>query len=621
MLQDIRKNIQGTMAKVIVGIIIIPFAFFGIESLVGGGGVSSVAQVNGTSITGPELQVEVNQQKRRLLAQMGEQIDPAMLDDQALSGPALEFLVQKQLLLQSADSYGLNVSDQRLGEIVSEIPAFQVEGRFNPDLYRRVLADQGYSTGGFKETLRQDLMMTQLRTGLSASEFVTPAEVSQFAGFSEQQRDLRYLIMPLDDYRANAEISDAQVTAWYEANGDRYVTDESVVLEYIELSAEDLYGEVDEAELLERFEIDRANFERAEERAVSHILLEAADEDDEQVLARLQSIQNELMADASNFAALAELYSEDVGSANFGGELGFTNGESFPAELEAVIATLEEGQVSDPVRSVSGWHLLQVTEIRGITFEEVRVELQEQVQQERASAELVKQVEALKDLVFNAEDLAGPAAELELTVLTSEPVTRSQGSGVFADARLQAVAFSSELLNDGYNSEVIEIERDRFVVLRVAEHRLPEAVPLEAVAAEIFDELAEEQARAAIRIQADEFLVALREGASIENLALEYDFEWQVELGARRDSPVLPQSLLQRAFQLPDSAEGTFEYVQNTDGDIEMFELVRVIPYAAGSLAESRQDMIERSLLNQTGRNIDAQFQEQLRSSADISLL
>jgi len=175
MLQNIRKNSQGPIAKVIVALIVVPFALFVIESLLSGGGVQFVAEVNGQGISAVELQQQINQQKRRLLMSMGENIDPAMLDDQMLAGPSLDFMIRKELLLQSAKSNGLAVSDTRLGEVIGEMEVFQNAGRFDPELYRRVVSDQGYSPGAFQQALREDMLLTQLRAGLAGSEFTTTA--------------------------------------------------------------------------------------------------------------------------------------------------------------------------------------------------------------------------------------------------------------------------------------------------------------------------------------------------------------------------------------------------------------------------------------------------------------
>ena len=292
--------------------------------------------------------------------------------------------------------------------------------------------------------------------------------------------------------------------------------------------------------------------------------------------------------------------------------------------MEESIASLAEGEVSGPVETDAGTHFIKVTEIRGgstQSFEEVRDQLESRLQEEQSTRELVKTVENLRDLAFNAEDLAGPAAELGLELEIVERVTRNQSEGLFANPRLIAAAFSSDVLSNGYNSEVLEVDNEHFVVLRVLEHRLPEPVPLDEVRESIITQLRDQKARQAIAERASELLEDLRGGATIEAVALENDFEWQVELATTRNNPAVPAEMLRRAFQLPAPGEGTstFEYVQSSDGDVTVFELVRVAPGDIEQLAEAQLRGLERQLVNEEGQRIDEYYQQTLVSNADIS--
>ena len=624
MLQDIRKNLQGTIAKVIVAIIVVPFALFGIDSLMGGGGVQYVAEVNGQGISASELQQQINQQKRRLLNSLGDSIDPAMLDDQMLAGPSLDFIISKVLLLQAAQEYGLAVSDQRLGEFIADMPAFQIEGRFSRELYQRVVSDQGYSPAGFQKALQEDLLMTQLRAGLASSEFATRAEVDQIASIDDEQRDVRYLVLPLDDFRENAELSEELLEQWYAEHQQRFITAESVELEYIELTVDSFHKPVEEGRVRELYELERDTFQLPEERRVSHVLLEqGADESADEFAARVDAAQQRIASGDQAFADVAAELSEDVGSANFGGDLGFTAGDTFPEEMEVVIAALQLDEVSDPVQTDAGVHIIKLTDIRSgenLDFASVRSELEARLQYEEAALELIKKVELLRDLVFNADDLAGPAAELSLTVERSDTVLRDQQEGLFADSRLIAAAFSKDVLADRYNSEVIELDAEHFVVLRVLEHAPSAPTPFAEVRTEVELALADEQARTEIRAQADALLRRLHDGSSIEELALAGGYMWQVELAARRSNRGLPSSLLRRLFQLPTAAEGgsTYDYVQNSEGDIELFELVRVTAGEASRLAEAQRKLLQRRISDEYGQRADTYFQQELRSRADV---
>jgi peptidyl-prolyl cis-trans isomerase D len=624
MLQNIRKNLQGTIAKVIVAIIIVPFALFGIESLIGGGGVQYVAEVNGQGLSAAELQQQINQQKRRLLNSLGDRIDPSMLDDQMLAGPALDYMISRVLLLQAAKDYGLAVSDKRLGETIAEMPVFQVEGQFNRQRYQRLVSDQGYSPAGFQKALQEDLLTTQLRTGLASSEFATAVEIDRIASIDDEQRDVRYLVLPLDNFRDKVELSEEQVQQWFDDNQQQFITAESVELEYIELTLETFRKPVDEERVREFYELDKDSFQLPEERRVSHILFEqGAEESEAELSARVEAAQQRLSSSEEAFADVATELSEDVGSASFGGDLGFTAGDTFPAEMETVIVGLQLDEVSAPVQTDAGIHLIKLTEIRSgesRDFDSVRDELQAQLQNEEAALELIKKVERLRDLVFNAEDLAGPAAELELSVQRSDSVLRNQREGLFADPRLATAAFSKEVLDDRYNSEVIELDAEHFVVLRVLEHTASAPKLLAEVRDTVEQALAAELAKTEIREQANELLRRLHAGTSIEELALEGGYVWQVELAARRNNQGLPSSLLRRLFQLPPPADesSSYDYVQNTDGDIELFELVRVTEGEASQLVESQRARLQRRISDEYGRQSDSYFQQELRSRANV---
>ncbi|MCY4425812.1 MAG: SurA N-terminal domain-containing protein [Halieaceae bacterium] len=623
MLQSIRKNIQGTMAKVIVGIIVVPFAFFGIESLFGGSVIQNVAEVNGQPITAAELQQQINLQRRQLLMSMGEDIDPSLLDEQKLAGIALEFLVQKLLLLEAASGYDMAISDQRINDLVTSMPSFQTEGQFDPQRYRLLLSDQGYTPAGFRKALREDILLSQLRSGIGGAEFVTASELALLSAIQEEQRDLRYLRIPIDRFKNGHALAESEVDAWYEANQLLYQTEENVSLDYIELRQEDFEPELTEAEVRELYELEKDSLQVAEIRAVSHILFEQGEAESEQDLrARIASVSAKLEADAANFPALARQYSEDPGSASLGGELGLTSGDTFPPEVEAAVARLALKEVSEPVESEAGWHLLLVTEIRGgatPAFDEVRMELEQRLRGERAQRELLRVVESLRDLVFNAEDLHGPASELSLSVSRQEGVTRSGGEGLFTNPQVINAAFSPDLLENAYNSDVLELNDGHFVVLRIVAHRPSETPPLAQVRDRVANEIIEDKARNEAVVHAEDLLKQLLAGASIEALALAEGYQWQVELGATRDNQQLPRGILESAFKLQTPAEGSvYDYVQTVEGDVELFEIFRVKPGNIESISNQKKIQLRQKMAEEWSRTLTAIHYQNLADSARV---
>jgi peptidyl-prolyl cis-trans isomerase D len=626
MLQDLRKSTQGTTAKVVVGLIVISFSIFGIESILLGGGGSGIAEVNGEEVSPQELEQLVNTQRRRLIAMMGENIDPSMLDEQRLTSQALETIIGRKLQLQSATDMKLGISEQQIGAVIGSMEQFQIDGQFSPELYKNLLSNAGYTPASFKRGLQDDLVLSQLSSGLAGSDFATQAELELNAIYSAETRDIRYLTIPVDKFSTAEQVSDSEIEAYYNDNQVDFYSTESVELDYIELSVEDFVQPVEDSEVQERYLLAQESYEFQTEWGVSHILFEQAeDETDEAFSARISAVQ-ELVAAGDEFSELAKQHSDDIGSASYGGELGFTRGETFPEEMEQSIAGLEVGKVSAPVITDAGVHLIKLTELREgeiPSLEDMRPELEQRVQLEAARRDLALVVETLKDVAFNAEDLSAPAKELSLEVKRSEPISRSQQEGLFAHPALLSTVFSEEVLDQGHNSDVIELANDIYVALRVRTHNQPQAKPLEIVRSDIETILTSARARTAAQFAAEQALQSLAQGISVEELAKTEGYEWQVELAAARGSAMVPYPVLQRAFELPAPTDGDaqFEYVESAAGDVLILELARVTPGALSELPPAQENQLQQQVIAEYGGMVSSEYQQGLRAKADISVM
>jgi peptidyl-prolyl cis-trans isomerase D len=625
MLQDIRQNIQGTMAKIVVWTIVIAFAGFGIESILVGGGSSGVAEVNGEDISPQEVQQMVNTQKRQLLAMLGDNIDPALLDDQRLSSQAVQTLISQRLLSQSADDMGLTVGETELGRVITSMEQFQMNGTFSPEVYKNLLAQAGFTPSSFKAGLKQDMLINQLRSGLGGSEFATPAELGLAAKILGEQRDVRYLTIPLSGFETGVEISDEQVQQYYNEHEASFYTEETVVLNYIELKLEDFFQPVDEKELQSMYEQEKNSYQYQTENRVSHILLsQGADESDADYRARIDAVKAAL-AGGEDFAAVARQYSDDVGSASNGGDLGFSSGDAFPEAMEEAIAGLEVGAVSGAVETDAGTHFIKLTERRAgeaPSFAELRPELEKRLQEREAQAELVRTVEDLRDIAFNAQDLKGPAEQLELKLQRSEPVSRNQSEGLFANPSLLAATFSQDVLELGHNSEVVELDPGHFVVVRVAQHNQPALRPLSEVREDIVAAITRDTARKAVSSQAEQAVARIRAGESVEAVAKDLGLEWQVEIGAERSSAMLPPAVAEAAFHLPAPAAGAtaVDFTLTPSGDAQVFEVSAVTPGDFAALPAPRQQQMRQQIGGEYGALVQQEYQQGLREEADITV-
>ena len=626
MLQNIRENSQGLIAKFIIGLIILTFALFGIDSLVGNNGPAVVAAVNGDEISLAELEQGVSLERRRLLNYMGENADPSLLDDQRLRGPVLDRLIQQKLLLQAAADASVGVSDAALDQTIIAMEQFQEDGKFSPERYQNILRGSGYSTAFYKQLMSQDLTVAQLNSGISGSDFVISNELSEVSKIVGQQRSFRYFILPREKVAAQVVISEEEIQQHYNDNIDKYQSEEQVMLEYVEVKTADFFKPVEADDIEREYALEIAAFEADEERRVSHILIEITDDRDENEARQLAEQLAEKLSGDTDFATIAREFSEDPGSANDAGDLGFTMGDTFPTEFEAALFELSLDQISEPIQTDAGYHLLKATEIRGVSpapFSERESVIKGRLQQAAADAEFVKAVEDLRDLAFNSEGLADPAEDLNLTLKKSNLLSRSSATGSLANAQVLAAAFSSEVVVDGNNSNVLELAPDHFIVVSVLKHEPAKAKPLSDVQPFIISELSQQRATALSMELAASAIEAMKAGKEVAEIALEGGYEWQVQQNITRSSSVVDTNLMVAVFAMPDIYNGEVrrEAVTLANGDVAVVQLEEVEEGSLQQFSTAEQRELKSQLQRNNADVSMSGFLRSLRSKADISIL
>jgi peptidyl-prolyl cis-trans isomerase D len=622
MLQSMRQGAQSTTAKIIIGLIVLSFAAFGLETLLPGGAGTSVAEVNGEEISPFALQEAVTQQKRQLVSILGEDIDPAMLDDDRLQPRALESLIQRALLLQKAAELGLVASDAQIGKSITSIEAFQLNGNFSPEAYKSVLANAGYTPERFRRLQGEDIVLTQLQTAVSESEFVTQRELSAMANLLGEERDVRYLVIPEGRLVASDALSDDALRAYYDAHQSDFLKPEQVVVDYILLAPEDFRVEADEETVLQQFEAVRDEYTVSTQSSVSHILLIPADEESDSDFARRVAEVSERLNRNEGFSDIARELSDDIGSASQGGALGFTDGTAFPEEMEAAIADLQSpGQVSTAVVTDAGTHFIRLEErIDGdsVSYEDVKDELRSSIESAEAERSLLLAVEELRDLVFNAPDLAGPAAAVSAKVERSEAFSRELGRGLFAEAALRDVAFSPEVFEDGINSEVVELSGKRFAVLRIAEITPSQVAPFDEVESDIAEGLSaelESDGLRAMQLQAEQELAG---GGTFEDIAKTLDLEWRVELATTRLASQLPRPVLEAAFAMPAGDTARLRAVAVPGAGHALIQLARVTPGSVASLTTAEAETLMSRRSSEQQRLSFGEYLKYQRETAEI---
>ena len=624
MLQTMRQSTQSTAAKVIIGLIVLSFAAFGLETLLPGGAGTSVAEVNGEEITPFALQEAITQQKRQLISILGDDIDPALLDDERLRPRALDSLVQRALLLQKTAALQLVASGAQVSQSITSIEAFQFNGEFSPDAYKSVLANAGYTLERFRRAQADDIVLAQLQAAISESEFVTATELSATANVMAEERDVRFLVVPGNALLDDSALSDEALRGFYTDNESLFFTQEQLIVDYIELNPDGFDVVVDDAVVREQYEAVKDEYQVSEQTRVSHILLMRDEEEADQDFASRLSTVTAQLNDGVDFAAVAAALSDDLGSAAMGGELGFTDGATFPEAMEEAIAELAlPGDISAPVETDAGTHIIRLEErINGtsVSYETVKAELRASIETAEAERALLIAVEELRDAVFNAADLSGPADALGVSVLRSAPFTAEVGQGVFSDARLRAAAFSEDVKVDGNNSDVLELAERRFVVVRVHEVRPPQTAPFREVETEVIELLRSELQTAALSGIQSTTQDALESGETLEEVAQTLGLDWRVELAATRLVSQLPRPVLDTAFSMTAGETTQLRTVSIPGEGYAVVQLARVAPGSVEALSIGERDQLNRRRATEQQQVSFSEFMLFQRNESDIVL-
>ncbi|MEC9313646.1 MAG: SurA N-terminal domain-containing protein, partial [Pseudomonadota bacterium] len=360
MLHFIRDRAQGWIAWFIVGLISIPFALWGVNSYMTGASDVVVAEVNGHEIKQTQLQQSLQQYRDQMRNVLGEQFDPAMFEGPAVKRNILDGLIEQQLLREANHKLGQTVNDASVSEMIRSTPAFQRDGQFDPDYYAMVLARVGYSPSSYEAQLRSDLLAQELTQNIQRSAIVTDAQLDRVLELEKQQREIAYGVVPLQTYVDKVSIEDEAVREYYENNKNAYTAPEQVKLNYVELDIDSIAEtiSVDDEALKQFYADNESQFVGPEQRRVSHILIEG---DDKEAQAKIEAIASRL-DQGEAFDEVAKAESQDTGSAAQGGDLGYFGRDVMePAFEEAAFALENVGDISAPVQTEFGYHLIKLT--------------------------------------------------------------------------------------------------------------------------------------------------------------------------------------------------------------------------------------------------------------------
>lgn len=625
-IQSIRDNSQSVLAKIIVGLIVVTFALFGVDAIVGySSNTNNVAEVNGDEISSFALNRSTEMLRRQILDRMGENADPSLLDENLIKARALDGLLERQLLIQDAKQQSIYVADTRVESAILTTEAFQYEGQFSKTAYEAAVRNIGLLPREYKNQLAIDMQIQQPQSAITASAFMVDAEVKQIAELDRQLRNIAYLTVKSDDLLKDIEISEETAKAHYEANQQSYMTSEKVQLEYLELQRADFADQVDvdEAELKQLYQQEVERNKEREERNAAHILIEINEETDEAAARAKMDEVLEKLAAGEEFAAVAKSHSEDVGSAENGGDLGFAERGAYVEAFEEALFNLEVGQNSEVVETEFGLHLIHLLEVRKpepLSYEELAVELEQDLRYQKSEELFVEAADNLQNDSFSAGDLAEPADRLGLEVQTTGFFGRDGGEGIAANAKVVRTAFSDEVLTEGNNSDLIELSKDHVVVVRANEYQPAKVRPYEEVAEQVKTELKNRSAAQQAQQLGEQLLVELREGKSTDQISSEYGFEWTITDRVSRNHEELDPQINDRVFKMakPEIGEKTLGSLIMANGDFVVIALTKVYEGGVVEINPREIEVLGRILANQAASYDFQEYLQNLKQSADI---
>jgi peptidyl-prolyl cis-trans isomerase D len=633
MLSRIRDRASGWIAWAIVILISIPFALWGINSYFEGASKVVVATAEGIEIDQQSYQQALVQQQRTLVQLVGRDFDSEFFASENFKKQVVEQLIDETLQRAYIRSRGYQISDRELNWQIQAIPAFHADGIFDNVRYNDLVARAGLTVTGFEEQQRRQAAFNQVESSIAATAFALNSSTDNLLRLLGQERDARYVVLDLTNYLDQDSVTDDDVEAQYTNNSDRYYLPADTQVDYLVLSVEALTANlvVEEEEIRRTYDASADRFVQSESRSVRHMLISVDEGAGETTVEKARVKATELATRArggADFSTLAKTHSDDVGSARRGGDLGVIQPGTMPAAFEEAAASLLEGQISDPIRTRYGFHVIQLTRLNEETLEsyaEVRDRIAAEIKRREAESRFVEMAEDLRNMSYEQPDSLAPTARaLGLEIRQSDWFSRGHGEDLFASPVLREAAFSDEVLLDGLNSEVVEVDLDTLAVVRKVDYRERRLQPLSEVRAKIVEGLRTQRAVTALELEGVSFVDRLQKGDIFWSQGL-IDRGWQdqslplskVEVDDPQVGSV--RSLIHAA---PPPRQGRPVYGSGwiDDQKFLVFQLSAVIDGDPLAASADERAQIQALIIRRDGAGLLASFQQGLRAAADVTI-
>jgi peptidyl-prolyl cis-trans isomerase D len=652
MLQTLRDKTSSWIAPVILTLLTIPFAFFGIDQYMSQRVETWVARVEAPptwwkdaphwwpasmlwqrqDIDAQDFRQRYDTIRQEQRQQQGESFDNRAFESVENKRQILDSLIDERVLQMAADRAGIAVGDQQVVREIQKFPAFQVDGKFNPERYQLALASQvpQRTPAQFEALVRESLQQSLLPDQLGQSAFVTKAELDRVLKLLGETRAVSYVQLP-PPAPDTGPVAGKEIDAWYKSHQAEYRAPEMVSIEYVDIDAAALpVPPADEATLRQRYEQEKSRFAGQEERLASHILISVPKDADAATQKAAEQKANQLAAQArapgADFAALAKSASDDNLSKASGGDLGWVSRNVMAKPFEDALFAMKAGEVRGPIKTDFGWHIIQLREVRTpqqVPFEQVREQLvrdQADADREHAFNELTGK---LVDLVYKNPTALTPAAqELKLPVQTLGPFPRGGGTGIAANPALQRAAFSETLIQDGTVSDPIELAPNHSVLIRVTQHTPERTQPLAQVRDRVVAAIRADRANKAALAKADAIVERVRKGESLQQVAASQQLAAVDLPSVPRGAPFPDPKATEAYFQVPPPAPGKASpgRVVLGDGSVVVFAVSGVTSGDPAKATAEQRQLLQQQLARAGGADDARAFVSAMRKQMQVKV-
>ncbi|MFM8341191.1 MAG: SurA N-terminal domain-containing protein [Methylomonas sp.] len=617
MLLEIREKVQGVFASIILVLICVLFGLWGIQNYLGGGKEAPLVTVGDKEF----FQRDVSQAYQ----QYAQNLAGMKFDENSIKKQAIEKLIRDEVLLQHVQDEKLVVSDETARRFIQTLEYFQKDGKFDKTQYQTLLSSQGMSSDEFVARIKKALVMEQFQKAIVDSSFVTQTEVANYFKIQNQKRDLEYLTIPL--VPNGPAPSEEEISAYYQQHQDAYQTEEQVAIDYVELALDKLAAEIKptEEQLKAYYEEQKAQFTSKERRRISHILFAFTKDPaaDQQALEKALKAKQALSS--KDFASLAAEVSDDKLTAKKGGDLGLFNVGVMEKAFEEAASSLKLGEVSEPVKSAFGYHLIKVTELtagEAKSYEAVKAEVTKTYQKAQAESQFNALGEKLAQVSYeNPDNLAAAANVLGVAISETGLFTRSQGQGVAADEKVRLAAFSEEVLK-GNNSEPVEVGNEKLVVLRMKSHSPATTKDLKDVKSQVIAALQHDKAQQVAATTAEQIRSELLAGKTLAQLADAQHLTLKKVNGLVRNATDLSPLVSQAVFKAakPQAGKASVVVIDDVAGGKIVANIVKVSEGSISEADKAKLPVIEKNMATAFGK---AQFEavlNALQAKTDIAI-